>query len=264
MSTKQMYLEPMTAGMILDRSFRIYVQNFALMIGLTAMVHVPILMLTVGAPILRYSSDILGGLASLFAALGVLLGLIIVTPLVTGAATKAVSEKFLGNEVTALSALKFAWNYVWTLLLIQLVVGLIVFGGFLLLIVPGILWTLSYSLIVPVAVLENSSNRTVIRHRSWQLVKGNRGKVFIVMLVVVLTQILLGGSGSLFIQLSYGPESQVGEILAGIVSGIAGMLTYPLQAIAVTLLYYDLRIRKEGFDLEMLSRAIVGSDSQHD
>ena len=261
MSTKEMYLEPMTAGMILDRSFRLYAQNFALMIGLTAIVHVPILMLTVGAPILQYSSNILGVLASLVGLLGVLLGMLIVTPLVTGAATKAVSEKYLGSEVTALSALKFAWHYVWTLLLVQLVVGLIVFGGLLLLIVPGILWMLSYSLVVPVAVLENSSNRAEIRHRSWELVRGNRGKVFVVMLVVVLAQILLGGSGSLFIQMSYGPESEMGSILSGIFSGIAGMLTYPLQAIAVTLLYYDLRIRKEGFDLEMLSRAIVSPDT---
>jgi hypothetical protein len=31
----------------------------------------------------------------------------------------------------------------------------------------------------------------------------------------------------------------------------------PLGIVATILLYYDLRIRKEGFDLEMLSRAIT-------
>jgi hypothetical protein len=261
MSTRELYLEPMTAGMILDRAFRIYAQNFTLMISLTAIVHVPILLLNVGAPLVSLSSELLGLLATLIGSVGVFLGLLIITPLVTGAATKAVSEKYLGNEVTALSALKFAWHYVGTLLLIQIVVGLIVFGGFLLFLIPGILWMLSYSLVVPVAVLENSSDRTEIRHRSWELVRGNRGKVFIVMLVVILTQILLGGSGSIFIQLFYGQESEMGVVLAGIFSSVAGLLTYPLQAIAVTLLYYDLRIRKEGFDLEMLSRAIVNPDT---
>ncbi len=77
--------------------------------------------------------------------------------------------------------------------------------------------------------------------------------------VVVLVQILLGGSGSLIIQVFFGPGSVMGEALGGLFSGIAGLLTYPLQAIAVTLIYYDLRIRKEGFDLEMLSRAIDSS-----
>jgi hypothetical protein len=32
-STRETNFEPMTAGMILDKSFRLYLQNFALMIG---------------------------------------------------------------------------------------------------------------------------------------------------------------------------------------------------------------------------------------
>ena len=261
MSTSQPYLEPMTTGMILDRSFRLYSQNFALMIGLTAVVHVPVLILTVGLPLLGESSTILGAVGTLVGLLGILLGVIIVTPLVTGAATKAISEKFLGNEVTALSALKFAWHYVLTLLLIQIVVSIIVAVGFLLLIVPGVLWMLSYSVVVPVAVLESSSDRAEIRRRSWRLVSGHRGKAFGVLVVVILSQLLLSMSGSLFIEMTYGTESAAGEALAGIISGLAVMLIYPLQAIAVTLLYYDLRIRKEGFDLEMLSQAIAAPDT---
>ena len=45
MSTNELYLEPMTAGMILDRTFRLYVQNFSLMIGVTAMFRYPSLRL---------------------------------------------------------------------------------------------------------------------------------------------------------------------------------------------------------------------------
>ena len=33
---------------------------------------------------------------------------------------------------------------------------------------------------------------------------------------------------------------------------------YPLLAVVSTLLYYDLRIRKEGFDLEIMSRELGG------
>ncbi len=39
-------------------------------------------------------------------------------------------------------------------------------------------------------------------------------------------------------------------------SSIAQMLIQPLTIIAVVMIYYDLRIRKEGFDLEMLSKAL--------
>jgi hypothetical protein len=251
----------MTTGMILDKSFRLYVQNFALMIGVTAIVHVPILLLTVGTPLLRLIDPLLSILVVLIGLFVFLLTGLILGPLIVGAATKAVSERFLGNEITAMSALKFAWGHVGTLLLVQLVAGLIIAFGMFLLIVPGILWALSYSLIAPVTVLENHSDRGEIRRRSWDLVAGNRGKVFGVMVVVVLAQILLGQSGSLFIQLFFGIGSAVGEAFGALFSGIAGILIYPLQAIAITLLYYDLRIRKEGFDLEMLSRAIVSPES---
>jgi hypothetical protein len=49
---------------------------------------------------------------------------------------------------------------------------------------------------------------------------------------------------------------------AQIVNGISTIVMFPVSAIAITLLYYDFRIRKEGFDLEMLSRAIGGSISE--
>src|SRR6188474_3512307 len=114
-------LEPMTTGMILDRAFRIYIQNFSLMIALSAIVNVPLLALTVGLPLLQRVNIVFACLAAFVGLATVLLGMLIVGPLVTGAATKAVGEIFLGNEMTAVAALKFAWKYVVTLLLIQIV-----------------------------------------------------------------------------------------------------------------------------------------------
>ncbi len=48
----------------------------------------------------------------------------------------------------------------------------------------------------------------------------------------------------------------MGAVLRFSMDSILGIVFYPVGTIAITLLYYDLRIRKEGFDLEMLSRAI--------
>jgi hypothetical protein len=158
--------------------------------------------------------------------------------------------------MTAVAALKFAWKYVVTLLLIQIVVGLIVFVGILLLVVPGIIWMLSYSLVAPITVLEKSRNGAAIRQRSWNLITGHRWKAFAVLIVVLIAQ-FLPSTASLVIRFSLGFESAAAEAIGGLISGIAGLLTYPLNPIAFTLLYYDLRIRKEGFDLEMLSRDIA-------
>ena len=41
-----------------------------------------------------------------------------------------------------------------------------------------------------------------------------------------------------------------------VASAIAAVFVGPITYIGVTLLYYDIRIRKEGFDIEMLARSL--------
>src|SRR5262245_53444823 len=190
--------EPMTIGMVLDRAFRLYTQNFPLMLGITAVLQVPTLFLVTVLPLTtpylgRY--PLFEMLAALSSGIFALITVFVVYPLVTGATTKAVSDKYLGRSVTVGNALKEAWGCIGTLLLTQWVAGLIVAVGFLLLIVPGILWMLSYALIAPIVVIEATDrsvsrqvhsltgsvktapvimDRSDIRRRSWDLVKGNR------------------------------------------------------------------------------------------
>lgn len=45
-------------------------------------------------------------------------------------------------------------------------------------------------------------------------------------------------------------------LVVQVVSTVLSVLTYPIVAIVQTLLYYDVRMRKEGFDLELLSREL--------
>ena len=45
-------------------------------------------------------------------------------------------------------------------------------------------------------------------------------------------------------------------LLRVFVQNLAQALLLPIQVAPITLLYYDLRIRKEAFDLQMLSSAI--------
>jgi hypothetical protein len=47
-----------------------------------------------------------------------------------------------------------------------------------------------------------------------------------------------------------------GEVLSTVVVAVVSLLIYPLLSCVFTLFYYDLRVRKEGFDLEMLSQQL--------
>jgi uncharacterized membrane protein len=138
----------------------------------------------------------------------------------------------------------------------QITATIRVMFGFLLLIVPGILWMLSYALIVPVILIEGQKAIPSLR-RSRDLVKGYRGKVFCILLVVNFLQVVLTAGVSVVSGIFFSGESAGGGILASALNNLLSIFLTPLGIIAAILLYYDMRIRKEGFDLEMLSRAMA-------
>jgi hypothetical protein len=246
--------EAMTTGGLLDRAFRLYGANFSLILGITAAAYVPLY----GVMLLMKAGGVGSpgrGIAALVSeAVFIILWAGLALPIATGAGTYAISERYLGNDVTIGQALSRVLKSLWTLSVAQLAAALWVFIGFVLLVVPGILWSLSYSLVVPAVLIEDQKAAAGLR-RSWELVKGNRGKVFAVLVVVSALQWLLGfGVGNLS-KLVLDVESSSGSFLRSALKDVTTIFLTPLGIIADILLYYDFRIRKEGFDLEMLSRA---------
>src|SRR5947209_19825806 len=121
----------------------------------------------------------------------------------------------------------------------------------MLLIVPGILWSLSYALVVPVVLVEGRKAAPSLRG-SCELGNDNRWKVFAVLLIVSALQWLLGfGVGSLS-KLFLTLESGSGSLMRWILENVTTMFLAPLGIIADILLYYDFRIRKEGFNVDLL------------
>ncbi len=263
MSSPETRFEPMTTGRLLDRAFRVYFQNFPLMLGISAFAYMPALAFDVLDVVITGTGSDAVLPFGFFGVLALTISFLFVTPIATGATSKAVSDTYLGNPVTVGTALKTAWGRIVPLILAQLVAMLIIMGGFVLLIVPGIIFMVYYALIAPVAILETSGHAE-IRRRSWSLVEGYGVKVFVILFIVVtVVQFAFGSSvGAVFFVTSIEAESGAGQALQIALQSITAIVGYPLQTIAATLIYYDLRIRKEGFDLEMLSRAAAGPDRQ--
>ena len=251
--------EPMTTGVLLDRAFRLYTGNFALMLGIAAAAYVPfyLIMLVIEASIGGNLPSRDGGLSTLlFQVVFMILWASIAFPIASGATTFAISERYLGNDVTIGEALRRGLSHFWPLSIAQITATIRVMFGFLLLIVPGILWMLSYSLIVP-AILVEGQKALPSLSRSRDLVKGYRGKVFCILLIVNLLQVILTGGVGLIAGMFFSGEAGGGAILSSAMNNLLSIFLTPLGIIAAILLYYDMRIRKEGFDLEMLSRALA-------
>jgi len=135
-----------------------------------------------------------------------------------------------------------------------IVMVLSIFAGF-----GAATWLLMrFAVSLPVLLVEDTG---VIESmaRSGRLTAGNRGRVF---LAVVVTWLIVLGVTAVFTMLptilTIVSVVQTGAVPLwavasnAILGAIAGMITGPFLAITLSVLYFDLRIRKEAFDLEAL------------
>ena len=118
-----------------------------------------------------------------------------------------------------------------------------------------------YAVSVPAVLLENIKGRAAIR-RSVELSRGRRWQGFIAILlgVVVTYAMAILFQGPFYAAFALtnlkGPLS-IWLVLARSTSGaIGGVIAGPLLMIILVLFYYDLRIRKEAFDLQQMMASL--------
>jgi Membrane domain of glycerophosphoryl diester phosphodiesterase len=105
----------------------------------------------------------------------------------------------------------------------------------------------------PIVILEHLGPVAALR-RSWQLVRGSTARVFgITALVGLITGILGAALGALLSVITQFGDDNVRLVLNELATLISGVLIQPISLIVVVLLYYDVRIRREAFDIEMLA-----------
>lgn len=109
-------------------------------------------------------------------------------------------------------------------------------------------------------VVEDARSVQSLR-RSWQLVGGSYWRVLGIILVVsLLTSIVIGIPSGLIgslIGLVFSDPIEhfvIRQTLSTMVGYLAQIIVLPIQLIAYTLLYFDLRVRKEGYDLELMAQ----------
>lgn len=141
----------------------------------------------------------------------------------------------------------------------SLIISVAVFFGCIALIVPGVLLFLMWSLAVPAKVLENKGMFEAMS-RSMDLTKGSRGRIFVIWILFIVLSIGVSWLLSWPILLAAGASSR-GALLRGaaqwqiasnVANFIAQCLVGPLATIAFSLVYYDERVRKEAFDLQLM------------
>jgi hypothetical protein len=176
--------------------------------------------------------------------------------LATATCFKAVADAYLGVEPDWRRSLKFAARRLPALVGLAIVGFLAVTLATVLLILPGIWLFVRYAVAVPALLLERIGPVAALG-RSFRLVKGRWWATFGALLVGYMLASIVGAivqSVLVLVPSLLADGNTVALAFGSAVGGTVGaVITTPYSAAVVALLYFDLRVRKEGLDLQLLA-----------
>ncbi len=275
-------LRPMDFGEILDGSLMIYRRHFGLFLKLAVTaLSVPLVLFVYF--LLRALTELQQNpVRALLYLLPIGLVYYVASLVLTTGTIRIISDSYLGREPRLRDALSLGWSKIWPLtavafgkgivaMLILLGCGVVVGIGVAVLKGAGVLlavalvaagtWFLffvlcGYGVTTPVVVLEELRSSFDAFGRSWELTRSFKLKVAGLFFVAVLLtnfipSFVFRGLGALFLQ-SVPP---LGIALTA-VGYVAPLALAPVLAAVITLMYYDLRVRREAFDLQVLGQRL--------
>jgi Membrane domain of glycerophosphoryl diester phosphodiesterase len=177
----------------------------------------------------------------------------------TAACFKAVGDAYLGREPSAGRSLGFGLKRLPRLFGLYLVTAFALVIAFILLIIPGLWLTTVWALALPAFVFERTG---IFRSlgRSFELVKGRFWATFLLwfvsFLLFVVFGAILGFALGALAAVAAGDSVLAGAVAMTLIELLVYVLLTPILASVLSVLYFDQRVRKEGFDLQLLAHGL--------
>lgn len=272
----QAALRPLSTGEILDQAFGLYRRYFAVLVTIAIICLLLPLVASayIGVTALaRMQAQIAAHLQPevfTWQFIVVAIAFSILSAISFGASTLVLSEGYLGRTIGTGEALRRAWDRILSLIGISLQTSLAVGLAAILLIIPGIIVGCGYAVATQALMVEPGLKLQGAMSRSWALTKGSRWRVFAAVAVgFVILLVATLGVGAVIAGVGYlagwsggagfEARSQGFELVAQAANIVVRIVVMPLFTCILTVLYFDLRVRSEGFDLEALAAALSGS-----
>lgn len=239
-------------GRVIQRTFAAIKQNAAIFFGAAAiLVGLPNVLAAFGQSSMLTGGSEMSSLAMIF--VGALLNLVGLY-LLQGMVVKAAVNGFNGKTTAFGEAFSVGIHKFLPLLGLAIVATLGMMLGFVLLIVPGIMLAVMWSVGSPAVVVEKRGVFASLQ-RSRELTKGYRWQVFGLLIIYVILSWIIGAAIGGF-SLATG-----GTLTGGTPNLMVNLITEPLVSIlsgvvasaGVASLYYELRTTKEGVGSEDLA-----------
>jgi hypothetical protein len=227
-------------GDALSRSFEIFSRHFGAFLVLALVSNLPVLLYLFGLiqGVFTGNQGTVTGISGFLGFLGSLIA--------NGAILYGVVQRLRNQSFTIGSCLAIGVGVMLPILGVSIVVGVLTMLGMILLIVPGIMVFCACYVAVPACVVERQGVFASLS-RSGFLTKGHRWRIFGIAIVLVIAsavvqaiaEAVLGAMG-LYIAV-FGPL-----VLTSVVSAFG--------AVVNGVVYYQLRVAKEGVDIEEIAR----------
>ena len=270
---------------LLDRAIRLYRNNFLIFVGIVAIAQIPAAIVNmIGlwlAPAPEFSpaatvTDMWLQIAQSsgfgnnpWVWLGRLVTLLLVQ-LATAAMTKAVAENYLGHRVGLFDAYRKIGRSGFVLLVATFIgIFFVVALGIWWVVVPCLGWFTGLGmifffglvvlpLVAPVVVLERRTALAGLQ-RAWDLARRRIWWLIGFMLLLgIFGQIVVTGPAILSVYIinsvvGSSVDATTSTLIQQVIGLLLNLIYLPLQLTCVTLLYFDVRVRTEGFDLAVLA-----------
>jgi hypothetical protein len=267
-------LHPMMFSDLLDGSFRLLKANLWTIVLVAAVFLIPVNLVAA-----FFQRDLLGGYgflefmqdpslleeaagpgssnAPLVGSLVAALATLLVTPFIGGATSMIVTASYLGGELRAGEAMRATGRRFLVLLAVFLLTGLLKLAGLVVCLVGALVPMTLFLVTTPAVMVEETGpiqamarSITLVRPRFWPVMAIGIGSG---VLAGFLGNILAGPFSIAALAIGY----RWGWILAAVGAILPALITTPFVSILATLVYFDLRIRNEGFDLQMIAAELA-------
>jgi Membrane domain of glycerophosphoryl diester phosphodiesterase len=164
----------------------------------------------------------------------------------TVACYRAIADTYLGRQTGAAESLRFAGERLGATLWLTIVLGVGLVLGFLALIVPGIWLAVAWSVAYPAMLVEGTGGFAALR-RSAKLVEGRWWATCGRLVVAYVLIIIIGGVVTSVLLAPVDDTTTAALLLEAVANLVVSVFTTPFLAAVATLIYFDLRVRKEGW-----------------
>jgi len=265
---------PRSGGKILDLAFNIYFGNVIRLMAAASVVIVPLTILTIVLSVIAFGEpsafDEIGLVdigdttrqvdLNLYNTLQIVIGVVTILSylLVIGVTYTSANAAYLGQEVDVGESVRPAFHKLHSLLWVSILSIVFTVLGLIALIVGAVVVAVMLAVAIPVLMVEDIRGFKACR-RSWDLIRKNGWRTFAVLFVAGIFTGLITVIASLVAEGANGlAEDNINLwiVVTQLLSGLAYLFAAPFSAVVTVVLYYDARIRKEGFDIERLAGEI--------